>query len=302
MRCPFLKEARVKYCDRSAFRKMIRIAGDVAQETCSSPRYKSCSVYQRYAEDWGNDRCPYLRESPAQYCSTASVTRFIPYNESLLSRCTSEAYRYCDVYMAVANPPVYEALTARQDHIVGGIQMPGWLFYSANHIWVDCGKDSSCHLGIDGFLARVLGSVERITFLTGPGVHRPTAVLSARGVDLEIVFPNSMLVSASNLYLRANPAKLTVDPYGSGWLFEGMQLPGQPSLTSGLVRGEAAVPWMAQEIERISAFFAERRTLPGKETMHDGGVFRADALKLLSREDTLRMFREFFSIMRADHV
>ncbi len=304
MQCPFLKEARVKYCDRSAVRKMIRIPGNVAQETCSSPRYRECAVYQRYPTSSGGERCPYLRESPAQYCATASVTRFIPYSESLLSRCTSEAHRYCDMYLAVAHPPAPEGPGARQDNAVGGIRAPGRLYYSANHMWLDSGRDSSCHLGIDAFLARILGCVERITFLTEAGVRRPTAVLTARGVDLEMVFPNPMLVAASNLYLRANPARLTVDPYGAGWLFQGVELPGQPAVTSGLIRGDAIEPWMQREIDRMSVFLAERRTSRRGDprTLQDGGVFSADMLQKFSREETLRLFHEFFSVMRVDHV
>lgn len=294
MRCPYLKEARVKYCDKSAFRKMIRIAGDLAQETCSSPRYKQCSVYQRFAEDSANAHCPYLRESPAQYCATASVTRFIPYTESLLSRCTNEGYRYCDVYLALANPPEKAAAAERRDCSAGGIRVPDWLYYSSNHMWLDTAKDGLCHIGVDGFLARVLGCVERIVFSEGPDVRCPGAVLTLRGISLAVVFPNPMLLTASNLYLRANPARLTAEPYGMGWLFQGIQLPGQSAVTSGLIRGDAILPWMRSEIFRMSDFLRDCRiSRRGKPSMNDGGVFRADVLNRLSREETLRLFHEF---------
>jgi glycine cleavage system H lipoate-binding protein len=305
MNCPFLKEARVKYCDKSAIRKLIRISGDVAQETCSSPRYRQCTVYQRHAG--GSDRspcppgqapcsplCPYLRESLAQYCATAAVSRFIPYSEPLLSRCGSDSYRYCDVYLGYTNSSA-PAAGAKRDCEVGGIHLPNWLHYSANHMWLDAAQGGSCHLGLDGFLTRVLGAVERITFLKQSGVHRPSAVLTVRGVDLEVVFPNPILLTASNLYLRANPAKLTADPYGMGWLFQGVQLPGQPPVTSGLIRGDAILPWIEREIGRMSAFLAECRiSRHGAALMNDGGVFSEDVLRHLSREETLRLFHEFF--------
>ena len=295
MRCPYLKEARVKYCDKSAFRKMIRIAGDLARETCSSPRYRQCSVYRRFAEDSANAHCPYLRESPAQYCATASVTRFIPYSESLLSRCTNEGYRYCDVYLALANPPGTAAAAEKRDCSAGGIRVPDWLYYSSSHMWLDAAKGGLCHIGIDGFLARVLGSVERIAFSEEPEVHRPSAVLTVRGVGLEVVFPNPVLLTASNLYLRANPARLTADPYGMGWLFQGIQLPGQSAVTSGLIRGDAILPWMRREIERMSDFLRDCRiSRRGKPSMNDGGVFRAGVPNRLSREESLRLFQEFF--------
>ena len=295
MNCPFLKEARVKYCDKSAFRKMIRIAGNVAQETCSSLRHKQCTVYRRYAEDSEDPPCPYLRESLAQYCAASTVSRFIPYSDPLLSRCGSDSYRYCDVFLGTANPPADQAPGGKRDCAVGGMRVPTWLHYSANHMWLDSAKGGSCHLGLDAFLTRVLGTVERITFLKQTGVHRPSAVLTVRGVDLEVVFPNSILLTASNLYLRANPAKLTADPYGMGWLFQGVQLPGQPPVTSGLIRGDAIVPWMESEIGRMSAFLAECwMERHGASLMNDGGVFSPDVLQQLTREETLRLFHEFF--------
>jgi glycine cleavage system H lipoate-binding protein len=295
MNCPFLKEARVKYCDKSAFRKMIRIAGNVAQETCSSLRHKQCTVYRRYAEDSEDPPCPYLRESLAQYCAASAVSRFIPYSDPLLSRCGSDSYRYCDVFLGTANPPADQAPGGKRDCSVGGMRVPTWLHYSANHMWLDSAKGGSCHLGLDAFLTRVLGTVERITFLKQTGVHRPSAVLTVRGVDLEVVFPNSILLTASNLYLRANPAKLTADPYGMGWLFQGVQLPGQPPVTSGLIRGDAIVPWMESEIGRMSAFLAECwMERHGASLMNDGGVFSPDVLQQLTREETLRLFHEFF--------
>ena len=104
--------------------------------------------------------------------------------------------------------------------------MPDWLRYSANHMWLDVTDDGVCHAGIDAFLSRALGQVERISYVWQKGHHRPTAVLTAGGVDLEIVFPNPLLLTNCNLYLRADPARLTAEPYTGGWLFEGVPEPG----------------------------------------------------------------------------
>ena len=299
MRCPYLKEARVKYCDKAALRKMIRMPGDVAQETCSSPRYKDCFVYQRYAGGSQEGQCPYLRESLTQYCSGTSVTRFIPFSESLMSRCGNDGFRYCDTYLGAAHPEAQPADRGRRESSVAGMRTPGWLYYSANHLWLDLARDGACHLGIDAFLARVLGTVERITFLTEPGVHQACAVVTAHGMDLQLVFPNAMLLTASNLYLRANPAKLTVSPYDAGWLFEGVQLPGQTPVTSGLIRGDFIVPWIESEIAHMSDYLAEcRNSRRGQATWNDGGVFSAGVLACLGRDQALRLFHEFFSRLR----
>jgi len=290
MNCPFLKEARVKYCEISAYRKMIPIAGHVGQETCSSERYVECAVYRRHPQDTQEPQCPYLRESRAQYCAASPVSRLVPYSETLASRCGGDSYRYCDAYLSIVARPA-----GRRGGGVAGIPVPRGLSYSANHMWLDAAKSGSCHIGLDAFLARVLGAVEGITFLKQTGVHRPSAVLTVRGVDLEVVFPNPILVTASNLYLRAHPAKLTADPYGMGWLFQGLQLPGQPSVAAGLICSDAVAPWIEREIGRMSAFLAEcRSSRHGATLMNDGGVFGPDVLQQLSREETLRLFHEFF--------
>ncbi len=216
MTCPFLREAQVKYCQTAAVRKLIPLtAAGRADEKCGSAAHVSCSVYRAHPEEaTAPGPCPYLRESLMQYCSAAPVAKMIPYSESLLSRCGGSGYHYCELYLGMAHPEDGSGSAA--------IPMPDWLSYSTNHMWLDRGEDGLCHVGIDAFLARVLGRVERISYIWQKGIlRRPTAVLTAGGVDFEVVFPNSLHVTRCNLYLRADPARLTAEPYTAGWLFEG---------------------------------------------------------------------------------
>jgi glycine cleavage system H lipoate-binding protein len=179
---------------------------------------------------------------------------------------------------------------------VDGISLPGWLFYATNHMWLDLGTDGSCHIGIDGLLARVLSSVERITYITPRGVHRPSAVLTVRGVDFHMVFPNAMLITGTNVYLRANPASLTSDPYRTGWLFEGKVAPEGPRPEAGLVPGtEAAAQWMESETTRLNEFVHGLASRNQEALMADGGAISHDLLEHLDREQTLELFHSFFS-------
>src|SRR5205814_457842 len=113
-----------------------------------------------------------------QYCAAAPVAKLVPYSESLLSRCGNDAFRYCELYLSMAHP----ALRAAE---VDGVAMPEWLRYSANHMWLDVTGDGTCHAGIDAFLSRALGKVERIAYVWLKGEHRPAAVLTAGGVEYE---------------------------------------------------------------------------------------------------------------------
>ena len=179
--------------------------------------------------------------------------------------------------------------------------MPGWLAYSANHMWMDIAPDGIVHIGIDAFLASALDTIERITFVTTHGTHRPTVVFTVHGVDLQMVFPHQVHLTTCNLYLRTHPSTILTDPYTLGWLFEGRmnddETP-QQSLHKGLVSGRAAADWMQAEITRISAMahaFSHTQIPEGHVVMADGGMVHPGFIQLLTRDELLRVFNEFFS-------
>jgi glycine cleavage system H lipoate-binding protein len=285
MNCPFLREAQVKYCRAASVRKLIPVPqSGRREEKCSSPDYLSCKVYQAQAAgEEGAASCPCLCESLMQYCGAAPVAKFVPYSESLLSRCGNDGYRYCELYLSMAHP-----MTTSEE--VEGISLPDWLGYSANHMWLDVTDDGTCHAGIDAFLTRVLGKIDRIAYVWQKGVHRPTAILTAGGTDFDVVFPNEMLLTACNLYLRADPSHLAAAPYTGGWLFEGKPEPGT---LEGVRRGAEARQWMEQELHRINQFLQEGEGA-GKVAA-DGGQFSPGLVSYLERDQILALFHEFFS-------
>jgi glycine cleavage system H lipoate-binding protein len=281
MTCPFLREAQVKYCQTASVRKLIPIAPVArAVDKCSSADHVACSVFQAQPIDGDADGpCPYLRESLMQYCAAAPVAKLVPYSESLLSRCGNDSYRYCELYHAMAHP------AARADE-VDGIAMPNWLRYSANHMWLDVTEDGTCHAGIDAFMSRVLGKVERIAYVWQRGEHRPAAVLTAGGTDYEVVFPNLVTLTNCNLYLRADPARLTAEPYTAGWLFEGTP---REDTTRNLLQGESARSWMESETRHINEF------LQAGSYAADGGMFAEGLPGVLPSCRMRALFHEFFS-------
>ena len=286
MTCPFLKEAQVKSCRASAVRKLIPLAETGrADEKCASEAYVSCATYRASAlpQEMG-PVCPYLTESLMQYCGAAPVAKFVPYSESLLSRCGNDSFRYCELYLAIAHPE----LPAEE---IDGVRMPARLQYSANHMWLDAGEGGMCHAGIDAFLSRVLGKVDRVGYVSGKGRQRPSAVLSASGVDLEVVFPNSMELENCNLHLRADPSRITSEPYTRGWLFEGRP---DAETTRGLRQGAEAHAWMEQEVRRMTEYLQQR-----ENTVADGGAFVPGVIHQLERERRPALMREFFSFYRS---
>jgi glycine cleavage system H lipoate-binding protein len=286
MSCPFLREAHVKYCQTASVRKLIPIAhAGRPGEKCSSSDHGTCGVYRAQPETGpGTGVCPHLRESLMQYCAAAPVAKMVPYSESLLSACGAGAFRYCELYLAMAHP----RLDAPD---VDGVAMPEWLRYSANHMWLDVTGEGACHAGIDAFLSRALGRIDRIAYVWLKGQHRPAAVLTAGGADYEVVFPNPLLLTRCNLYLRSDPARLTAEPYTAGWLFEGVP---QEDTARDLLQGEPAHRWMEDEQRRMNQF------LQTGSYAADGGIFAPGLAGILPADRMRTLFHEFFSPFAAE--
>jgi glycine cleavage system H lipoate-binding protein len=282
MTCPFLREAQVKYCRTAAVRKLIPLtAAAQADEKCGSAEHASCAVYASRKEEGAvaSGPCPFLGESLMQYCGAAPVAKFVPYSESLISRCGNDSFRYCELYLGMAHP-------SAGSEQVDGISVPDWLRFSANHMWLDVTEDGVCHAGIDAFLSRALGKVDRISYVWQKGARRPAAVLTVNGIDLEVVFPNTLMLTGCNLYLRADPGRLASDPYTAGWLFEGSPL---EETTRGLMQGAVAREWMQQEQRRINHFLQQQSGCAA-----DGGLFATGLPRVMEREQALALFHEFF--------
>lgn len=308
MRCPFLREAQVKSCRASIYQKMIvRAPGGAAGERCTSPEYVDCpAARQRHEERPSDAHCPFLQESLVQYCAAAPVTKYIPWSESMTTRCGNDGHRWCDMYLSLAEPdrPDGDTGGAGDDDegtagaCVGEVSMPRGLAWASNHMWLDESGDGHCHLGVDMFLTRVLGNVQAVSFPTIAGVQRPAAVLRAHGVDFSMIFPASLEITGVNGKLRTEPERLIEEPYRKGWLFEARAGEGRPADVAGLLRRRAAVEWMRREADRLTRFVHDEmvREPAGEPALPaDGGEPMPGVAKALHRDSLLRLYHEFFS-------
>ncbi|HAX44831.1 MAG TPA: hypothetical protein PLF84_12350 [Bryobacteraceae bacterium] len=302
MNCPFLKETRVRSCSAAPVRMQIRNGLEtMGLERCSTPAHTECVVYREHpeaAQAGECGACPHLQERLVQFCSVAPVTKFVPYSEASLSRCGDGAYEYCSLYLNFAQPGLSSVHSGdERDPVVEGIRVPRRLYYAPNHMWLDVRENGACHVGIDGLLARALKNISEITFATAKGVRRPSAALTLDGVTWPVTFPNPMLISGANLYLRRHPERLAEDPYGEGWLFEGWEAPSA-KVREGLLNGAQAVAWMGQEAQRLTEFVhgcTARCEASLGPLMNDGGVAVADLAGQMQREELLRLLNEFFA-------
>ncbi|MCW5980260.1 MAG: hypothetical protein KIT09_19405 [Bryobacteraceae bacterium] len=284
MNCPFLRETRVRHCRRhSALGKWIpRGQGAAAEGRCSSASYVDCPAYKERPEDAGGPPCPLLVESLVQFCAASPVTKFVPYSDAGGSRCASGSFRYCDLYLELAFPGREEARDAvplRED-----------VLYTVNHWWVELDEDGPCHLGIDAFLARLFGRVDRIEYLIQRGVARPAAVFTVNGRHCQTEFPEPIHITGYNSYLRGDPGRLTAEPYTRGWLFEGLVSGDRRErLRNSLLDAAAARARLDESIRQVN----ERIQQYHPEFAADGGVFAEGLLRELEREEALRLFHQF---------
>jgi len=299
MICPFLKDTAVRTCQLSPVKKMIP-QSSISQESqrCSSPEYENCPVAKGQLEGkCGLESCPYSVESTVQFCSAQASPIYVPFNSDLLSRCNSDAHRYCAQYQQRANP--HQAETVDDE-----TTQPADVAYAQNHMWLDVAEDGTCHVGVDAFLAEVIGEVEGATYVTGKGLEKPSVVLKVHGVDLPLTFPCPIKVTGYNYLLRTKPELLVEDPYGTGWLFEGLEVDSEQCKGNGktenrhLMTGETASSWLRDERQRMTSFVHEslaRRSETADVLMADGGVYAKDLAKHLERHELLQLFNLFFT-------
>lgn len=286
MQCPFIRETRVHSCRSAGIRKLIpELHSADASGRCVSPAWRECPYSGDAASHEDSALCPLRQESLVQFCSAAPVTKFVPYSEPLLSRCGSDAYRYCELFLDVMSAARHAAASSNPLHA------PEDLLFTSNHWWLDASGDGPCHLGIDAFLARLLGPVERVGFATPHGIARPTVVLTVRGIDFSATFPELVPVEAPNLHLRLDPARLSNDPYSLGWVYQAMIPAGQRrALRESLLDSAAAVRRMEDDARTLNQLIQNRLS---PTLAADGGLFAPGLLAEVDREEALVLFSDF---------
>ena len=297
VRCPFLVEGTALGCGLAPFRKLV--PGQAVAEhdqCCSSKTWRSCALIREHSASVDDDDrneavCPFLEETPVCSCAAASSSKLIPRTSTAVDRCLGDSHRYCDVFLENGARPA-----------AAGIAVPRGLAIAQNHMWLDVGPDESCHVGVDAFLIRVLGTVDEVIFLSSCGVSSPSVALTVAGATLMLVFPQVLQITRVNRALQRHPGDLVTDPYGLGWLYEGGTIEPANRMTSsaraaGLRRGADAEAWMAAEVARLSRHVRsldERRYGQVGPVAADGGEAATAFASHLDRAELLEIFSLFF--------
>jgi glycine cleavage system H protein len=200
---------------------------------------------------------------------------------------------------AVNRRPVPAANSAAE-HIL----IPKGYFLSRAHVWVEMTFGGEARIGLDDFLQKIIGGVDRIESAK-PGTElkkgEPLLTIHTGSRTLTIPAPLSGTVSKLNETVLDSPKVLQTDPYVSGWI--AMLTPKNiaPELLL-LSAAQDAGQWMKAEIARFRDFIGNQtQTLQAQAgvpasigaTLFDGGLPHHGVLTQFD-EKTWRTFQREF--------
>ena len=100
-------------------------------------------------------------------------------------------------------------------------RVPAGVFVGPGHSWLELDPAGSVRVGVDRVPVSLLGGIEAIEAVPVGTPVRPgdrLAVLHRGERDLELKSPVEGTVTAVNPIAAANPARISQEPFGNGWL------------------------------------------------------------------------------------
>lgn len=230
-------------------------------------------------------KCPFLEITKVGFCRGFPVKKMIPLHDFASGRglCNSPGYEECSVYKEVSH-------SQKNLEEVRGFKLRLDYLYHPGHTWVLPGEDNLAKVGIDDFAQRLIGKIEKVTFLP---VHSSVSensvclLLSSGKRMLKLMAPANGIVRDTNSIITTQPGLINIDPYNSGWIFS-MELTGDG--ISGLFYGNTAKRWLRSEIERLLRIVNEETGI----TATDGGEPLFDIAGILPDSVWERVAKIFF--------
>jgi len=156
--------------------------------------------------------------------------------------------------------------------VVAGVALPETLAYHPGHAWALDQGNGRIRVGLDGLAAAFLGQIQAVE---GPKRgrwlrqgDRGWTIRNKRG-EVMMLAPAEGEVVAVNEKALANPAVISQDPYGAGWIAE-MTSPDAPISFRNLMSGGVARSWMEESMAMLRQAFAPMNL--ATVTAQDGGL------------------------------
>lgn len=196
--------------------------------------------------------------------------------------------------------PVFAAKGARdmatprlQPQVVAGFKVPDNLRYHQGHTWALSESPNLVRVGVDDFAAKVIGQAERVQVpQRGQWIRQGQKIFAFRnsqGELVEMVSPIEGAVADVNMNLLKDPALVTRDSYGEGWMVT-VTSPDAKTNYRNLMGGTLARAFTEEAAARLRALVPTMAA----GAMADGGEAAADLSKQLPAEKYAEIVHEFF--------
>lgn len=135
------------------------------------------------------------------------------------------------------------------------INVPAGLFISPAHTWIGLELNGTVRVGLDDFMQKLLGPIERLALPTA-GQHvdkgAPLFSITKGARRMAIPSPATGVVAAVNSELTNHMDYLRMRPFDLGWICT-LEPTALPSDLQSLILGATAVGWYREEIDRHGA-------------------------------------------------
>lgn len=174
-------------------------------------------------------------------------------------------------------------------------QIPGGVFISEGHCWVNIGEEGSVKVGIDDFAKKIIGRIDSIGLPNlGMVVKKGQSLFTVTQGQRTISFksPVSGKVKEVNKFINSELDSLNISPYDINWVCE-IDADELDSELPSLKIGKAAVAFYQTDIERLQALKKKTITSKEAELVPDGVIF-AGEMEKLDDINWKRFSEEFF--------
>jgi glycine cleavage system H lipoate-binding protein len=166
------------------------------------------------------------------------------------------------------------AAPAHSEDIHPYLELPYGLALAHNHTWTQKTSDGTLAIGIDEFLYRMIGGLDRILApAVGTEVDPAMSNIALRSGEhaLTLAAPIGGTVVAVNTAMLHDPSFYRRSPYESGWLLRVKPAAdGSPGLAT--MTGKNAVRWLKEQTNIVRDFLYASFSTLQPATMLDGGM------------------------------
>lgn len=185
---------------------------------------------------------------------------------------------------------------ASDDFTKGEFSIPGGVFISKNHTWVNMNQAGIAKIGIDDFAKKLIGKVYSIELPNlGMNVKAGQPLFTIKQGTRSITFnsPVSGKVSQINTLLKENVDALDITPYERNWVCA-LDAENIDSEIKEMAIGKSAVSFFQEDIEKFKVVMTEvmKSEKKGDEYLEDG--LYIGQLEKLNDVNWNKIIAEFF--------